>query len=97
MDEEEIRDDSLTESEAEEVESGEMDAEESHRYEEFRELNEKLDRALEVLDAIRGEMNDQAAMAIENGAIVTDADPVQVEVEVEDPEFETDMNKWDWD
>lgn len=96
MNEEEIRDDSLTEDEAEEVASGQMDAEESHRYEEFRELNGKLDRVLEMLEGLRGDMTEQAAMAIENGAVVTDTAP-EVEIEVETDDLETDMDKWEWD
>lgn len=50
MDEDEIRDDSLTSEEAQDVKSGEMDAEEAHRYEEFRELRDILEK---VRDEIR--------------------------------------------
>lgn len=79
MDENEIREDSLTSQEAQDVKSGEMDAEEAHRYEEFRDLREILENVRDEIqtgfesikndvDAIRSGMG----VFVDGGAVVND-------------------------
>lgn len=94
MDEDERRDDSLTNNEARDVESGRMDAEEAHRYEEFRDLRNMLEEIRgsvrdmrSVVDGIR----DSIGVFVDNGAVVRDGD----EAELEKPdavEFDTEGN-----
>lgn len=94
MDEEEREDENLTEDEEEVVEDDGVSGEEAHRYEEFEELNGKLDRALTALDSIVAALNDLQAVSIESGAIVTDNDGFEdVEIEV----LDEDMDNWKWD
>lgn len=80
MDENEIREDSLTNEEARDVQSGEMDAEEAHRYEEFRDLREILENVRdEIRNGIESIKNDidgiRAGMGVfvDGGAVVNDA------------------------
>lgn len=94
MDEEERKEENLTPDEEEAVEEDGMSGEEAHRYEEFEELNGKLDRALTALDSIIAALNEVQAVAIESGVVVTDeSDPVEVEVET----LDENMDNWDWD
>lgn len=94
MDEEEREDENLTEDEEEAVEDDGMSGEEAHRYEEFEELNGKLDRALTALDSIVSALNELQAISIESGAIVTDDNESEgIEVEV----LEENMDNWKWD
>lgn len=98
MNEEEREEENLTPDEEEEVEEeveeDSMSGEEAHRYEEFEELNGKLDRALTALDSIIAALNEVQGVAIESGAIVTDdTDPVEIEVET----LDEDMDNWKWD
>lgn len=94
MDEEEREDENLTEDEEEAVEDDGMSGEEAHRYEEFEELNGKLDRALTSLDSIVAALNELQAISIESGAIVTDNDGSEnIEVEL----LDEDMDNWKWD
>lgn len=94
MDEDERRDDSLTNDEARDVESGRMDTEEAHRYEEFRDLRNMLEEIRgsvrdmrSVVDGIR----DSIGVFVDNGAVVRDGD----EAELGKPdavEFDTEGN-----
>lgn len=94
MNEEEREEENLTPDEEEEVEEDSMSGEEAHRYEEFEELNGKLDCALTALDSIIAALNEVQGVAIESGAIVTDdTDPVEIEVET----LDEDMGNWKWD
>lgn len=94
MGEEEREDENLTEDEEEAVEDDGMSGEEAHRYEEFEELNGKLDRTLTALDSIVAALNELQAISIESGAIVTDNDSSEdIEVEV----LEENMDNWKWD
>lgn len=79
MGENEIKDDSLTSQETQDVQSGEMDAEEAHRYEEFRDLRDILESVRDEIragfesmkndiDAIRSGMG----VFVDGGAVVND-------------------------
>lgn len=79
MDEEEIREDSLTSQETQDVQSGEMDAEEAHRYEEFRDLHDILENVRDEIRAgFESMKNDidgiRAGMGVfvDGGAVVND-------------------------
>lgn len=79
MDEEEIREDSLTSQETQDVKSGEMDAEEAHRYEEFRDLRDILENVRdEVRNGFESMKNDIDAIRsgmgvfVDGGAVVND-------------------------
>lgn len=79
MDEEEIREDSLTSQETQDVKSGEMDAEEAHRYEEFRDLRDILENVHDEIRAgFESMKNDidgiRAGMGVfvDGGAVVND-------------------------
>lgn len=79
MDENEIREDSLTNEEARDVQNGEMDAEEAHRYEEFRDLREILENVRdEIRTGFESMKNDidgiRAGMGVfvDGGAVVND-------------------------
>ncbi len=79
MDEEERRDDSLTDQEARDVESGRMDAEESHRYEEFRDLHDILEGVRKTVDEVRtmvSGIKEGMGTFVENGAVVRDEEEV---------------------
>lgn len=91
---EEREDENLTEDEEEAVEDGGMSGEEAHRYEEFEELNGRLNRVLAVLDSIVAALNDLQAVSIESGAIVTDNDGSE-DIEIE--ALDEDMGNWKWD
>lgn len=65
--------DNLTENEAEEVESGAMDAEESHRYGEFEELRGLIEGVRDMLTEVKdmvATVKDGMGMFVENGATV---------------------------
>lgn len=79
MAEEEIREDSLTSQETQDVKSGEMDAEEAHRYEEFRDLRDILENVRdEVRNGFESMKNDIDAIRsgmgvfVDGGAVVND-------------------------
>lgn len=79
MDPDEIKEDSLTSDEVQAVKSGEMDAEESHRYEEFRDLRDILENVREeIRNGFESMKNDidgiRAGMGVfvDGGAVVND-------------------------
>lgn len=76
MDENEIREDSLTPAEAEAVEETGMSGEEAHRYEEFEELRSMLADVRDLLEGLKTDIADlaqqRAAVLVESGAVVTD-------------------------
>lgn len=94
MDEEERRDDSLTDQEARDVDSGKMDAEESHRYEEFRDLRDMIEGLRETMDEIRDSVRsvkDSMGAFVENGAVVRDEDEAPFEAP-DAVEYDTEGN-----
>lgn len=79
MDPDEIREDSLTSEEVQDVKSGEMDAGEAHRYEEFRDLRDILENVREeIRNGFESMKNDidgiRAGMGVfvDGGAVVND-------------------------
>lgn len=79
MDPAEIREDSLTSEEVQDVKTGEMDAEESHRYEEFRDLRDILENVREEIrngfDSMKNDIDGiRAGMGVfvDGGAVVND-------------------------
>ena len=79
MDPDEIREDSLTSEEAKDTKTGEMDAEEAHRYEEFRDLRDILENVREeIRNGFESMKNDidgiRAGMGVfvDGGAVVND-------------------------
>lgn len=81
----------LTPREEAEVEDTGMSGEEAHRYEEFRELEAKLDRVLEVLGKVNAQLeslHEGFGVMVDNGAVVNDTastNPID-EILVDDPE-----------
>lgn len=79
MDPDEIREDSLTSEEVQDVKSSEMDAEEAHRYEEFRDLRDILENVREEIrngfEAMKNDIDGiRAGMGVfvDGGAVVND-------------------------
>lgn len=79
MAENEIKDDSLTSKETQDVQSGEMDAEEAHRYEEFRDLRDILENVRDEIragfEAMKNDIDGiRAGMGVfvDGGAVVND-------------------------
>lgn len=93
MDENEKREDSLTDDEARDVERDDVSGEEAHREGEFDFLRDKVDEIYNKLDRIADELSSRidsikenmAAMAVENGATVHED---ETEIPDEVPELE---------
>lgn len=98
MDEEEKREDSLTEDEERDVERDDMSGEEAHRAGEFDDLRDMLDTISDTIsdkiDSLGTELSNRidsikqnaTAMAVENGAIVREDDGGDIPEEI--PELE---------
>lgn len=94
MDEEEKREDSLTEDEERDVERDDMSGEEAHRAGEFDDLRDMLDTISDKIDSLGTELSNRidsikqnaTAMAVENGAIVREDDGGDIPEEI--PELE---------
>lgn len=99
--------DNLTENEAEEVESGAMDAEESHRYGEFEELRGLIEGVRDMLTEVKdmvATVKDGMGMFVENGATVQEEttgdgvpDAVEFDTEGDIEEFVYNLDDLDLD
>ena len=107
MDENERERDNLTENEAEEVERGTMDAEESHRYGEFEELRGLIEGVRDMLEDVKdmvASVKDGRGMFVENGATVKEdtagdgvPDAVEFDTEGNIEEFVYNLDDLDLD
>lgn len=107
MNENERERDNLTENEAEEVERGTMDAEESHRYGEFEELRGLIESVRDMLEDVKdmvSSVKDSMGMFVENGATVQEdtagdgvPDAVEFDTEGNIEEFVYNLDDLDLD
>lgn len=97
MDEEKAIEDNLTSEEAEEAEETGMTGEEAHRYEEFDELRGLVTRVLDAIDKLRSEMKElvqqNAAVSVESGAVVTDESETAV---IDDDDYRNPLDELDF-
>lgn len=80
--------DDLTPDEAEAAEETGMSGEEAHRYEEFRILEEKIDRVLDACERIEDRIravNEGMGVFVRNGATVRE-EPGEVDLTDEEPD-----------
>lgn len=96
MDENEIREDSLTPAETEAVEETGMSGEEAHRYEEFEELRSMLSDVRELVEGLKSDIADlaqqRAAVLVESGAVVTDDGETAV---IDEDDYDRAFNELD--